>query len=278
MDNSRRKFLKIAGLSAIAGIGAPTAFNSLLKGEVQASTTAGEAGGHGAATAPTGKRYGFVIDTTKFIEDNDLAQRCINACHSIHNVPDFGKDNKKDEIKWIWTETFAHAFPDHSQYKRNEAMHALPVLTLCNHCDNPPCVRACPTKATFKNADGIVMMDFHRCIGCRFCMAACPYGARSFNWRNPREMNADGSYKFIKNPNAEFPTRMRGVVEKCTLCNERLAEGKEPACVEASRPSGGMVFGDLNDPYSEINQVLKEKFTIQRKPALGTLPSIFYII
>jgi molybdopterin-containing oxidoreductase family iron-sulfur binding subunit len=71
---------------------------------------------------------------------------------------------------------------------------------------------------------------------------------------------------------------MRGVVEKCTLCNERLAEGKEPACVEASRPSGGMVFGDLNDPYSEINQVLKEKFTIQRKPALGTLPSIFYII
>jgi Fe-S-cluster-containing dehydrogenase component len=245
---------------------------------VQASTTAGEAGGHGAATAPTGKRYGFVIDTTKFIEDNDLAQRCINACHSIHNVPDFGKDNKKDEIKWIWTETFAHAFPDHSQYKRNEAMHALPVLTLCNHCDNPPCVRACPTKATFKNADGIVMMDFHRCIGCRFCMAACPYGARSFNWRNPREMNADGSYKFIKKPNAEFPTRMRGVVEKCTLCNERLAEGKEPACVEASRPSGGMVFGDLNDPYSEINQVLKEKFTIQRKPALGTLPSIFYII
>jgi len=269
MDNSRRKFLKIAGLSAIAGIGAPTAFNSLLKGEVQASTTGEAAAESGEAAATTGKRYGFLIDNRKFAEDKDLAQRCINACHSIHNVPDFG--NKKDEIKWIWVESFEHAFPEHSQYKRSEELESLPVMTLCNHCDNPPCVRACPTKATFKNqANGIVMMDFHRCIGCRFCMAACPYGARSFNWRDPRP--------FIKHENPEFPTRMRGVVEKCTMCPERLAEGKEPACVEAARPSGAMVFGDLNDPDSEISRILKEKFTIQRKPALGTHPSIFYII
>jgi Fe-S-cluster-containing dehydrogenase component len=268
MDNSRRKFLKIAGLSAIAGIGAPTAFNSLLKGEAQASTTEEEAG-NGEAVASSGIRYGFVIDTRKFEEDKDLGQRCINACHSIHNVPDFG--NKKDEIKWVWVESFEHVFPDHSQYKRNEELERLPILTLCNHCDNPPCVRACPTKATFKNeANGIVMMDFHRCIGCRFCMAACPYGARSFNWRDPRP--------FIKHVNPEFPTRMRGVVEKCTMCPERLAEGKEPACVEASRPSGAMFFGDLNDPNSEVSKVLKEKFTIQRKPELGTHPSIFYII
>lgn len=272
MDNSRRKFLKIAGLTAIAGIGAPTAFNSLLKGEVHASSgepaAAGHGGGHAAVAAPAGKRYGFVIDVQKFVDNKDLARTCINACHTVHNVPDFG--NKKDEIKWLWTETYAHAFPDASQYMRNEALHSMPILTLCNHCDNPPCVRACPTKATFRNPDGIIMMDFHRCIGCRFCMAACPYGARSFNWRDPRP--------FVKNENPEYPTRMRGVVEKCTMCYERLAEGKMPACAEVSQGTGAIVFGDLNDPASEVSKVLKEKFTIQRKPSLGTKPSVFYII
>jgi len=271
MDNSRRKFLKIAGLTAIAGIGAPTAFNSLLKGEVHASTaTEGcyPAAEHGVVTATSGKRLGFVIDTKKFAADRDLSKRCIEACHSIHNVPDFG--NKKDEIKWIWVENYEHAFPDNSQQKVSEEVEKLPIMTLCNHCQNPPCVRACPTQATFKNAEGATMMDFHRCIGCRFCMAACPYGARSFNWRDPRP--------FIKKENPEFPTRMRGVVEKCLMCYERLAEGKLPACVEVAQPAGAMFFGDLNDPSSEISQVLKEKFTIQRKPSLGTKPSIFYII
>jgi len=267
MDNSRRKFLKIAGLTAIAGIGAPSAFNSLFKGEVQASTGA-EAGVSEPVARSTGKQLGFVIDTRKFAEDRGLAQRCIDACHSIHNVPDFG--NKKDEIKWLWVENYEHAFPDNSQQKVSEEVEKLPILTLCNHCANPPCVRACPTQATFKNADGAVLMDFHHCIGCRFCMAACPYGARSFNWR--------GSRASLKNENPEFPTRMRGVVEKCLMCYERLAEGLLPACVEVSRPAGAMFFGDLNDPGSEVSQVLKGQFTIQRKPSLGTRPSIFYII
>lgn len=275
MDNSRRKFLKIAGLSAIAGIGAPTAFNGLLKGDAFASS-APSGGSHGSDKAPEGKRYGFVFDVRRFAQNKDLAQRCINACHSTHNVPDFG--NSKDEIKWIWAETFEHAFPSHSHYKKNEQLHDMPIMTLCNHCDNPPCVRACPTQATFKNPDGLVLMDFHRCIGCRFCMAACPYGARSFNWRSPRELDANGNYKYIKNPNPEFPTRMRGVVEKCNMCAERLAEGKIPACVEAARPSNAIIFGDLNDPDSQVSKVLESNFTIQRKPALGTKPSIFYII
>jgi len=268
MDNSRRNFLKIAGLTAIAGIGAPTAFNSLLKGEARAGMA--EEGGAGEAAAAAGKRYGFVIDTKKFAEDQGLAQKCIDVCHSIHNVPNFGADDKKDMVKWIWVENFEHAFPEHSQYKVSEEVEKIPVMTLCNHCDNPPCVRACPTQATFKNPDGIVMMDFHRCIGCRFCMAACPYGARSFNWRDPRP--------FIKTLNPDYPTRMRGVVEKCLMCYERLAENKIPACVEVSQEAGGMFFGDLNDPDSEVSKLLKEKFTIQRKPALGTRPSIFYII
>jgi molybdopterin-containing oxidoreductase family iron-sulfur binding subunit len=281
MDNSRRKFLKIAGLSAIAGIGAPTAFSNLLQGEALASAPTG--GGHGRKKTVTGKRYGLVIDVQKFAEDHALAQRCITACHTTHNVPDFGNNrdgskNTKDEIKWLWRETYEHAFPDHSHYKKNHQLEELPIMTLCNHCDNPPCVRACPTQATFKSADGIVMMDFHRCIGCRFCMAACPYGARSFNWRNPRELDANGDYKYIKNPNPAFPTRMRGVVEKCNLCSERLAEGLLPACVEAAGASNAIIFGDLNNPTAPISRVLQEKFTIQRKPALGTMPSVFYII
>ncbi|MDH3392581.1 MAG: 4Fe-4S dicluster domain-containing protein [Desulfobulbaceae bacterium] len=276
MDSKRRKFLKIAGLGAIAGVTAPMAFNSLLKGEAFASGGHGHEEAHGSShgsTAPKGKQYGLVVDVQKFADQPGLGQKCVHACHSLHNVPDYG--NKKDEIKWIWIEKYENAFTEHSHYKRNEALHKMPIMTLCNHCANPPCVRACPTQATFKNKDGIVMMDYHRCIGCRFCMAACPYGARSFNWRDPRGSNQLGK-PFIKRINPDYPTRMRGVVEKCTLCNERLAHGQLPACVDAS--NGAMIFGDLNDPGSEINKVLNEKFTIQRKPSAGTSPSIFYII
>ncbi|MCD6389603.1 MAG: 4Fe-4S dicluster domain-containing protein [Desulfobulbaceae bacterium] len=286
MDNKRRKFLKIAGLSAVAGIGAPAALNMLMKGNVQASSSHGhgddhgggheEAKGHGAhqKEVKLGKRYGMVIDVHKFNHTPGLVQKCIDACHDTFNVPDIG--NKKDEVKWIWEEPFAHAFPEHSHYKKNTELHHLSFLVTCNHCDSPPCVRACPTQATFKNEDGIVMMDFHRCIGCRFCMAACPYGSRSFNWRDPRGMK-DGK-PFIKKVNPEFPTRMRGVVEKCNFCAGRLKKGLLPKCVEATGDTKAMVFGDLNDPNSEVSKVLKSRFTIQRKPALGTKPSVFYII
>jgi len=280
MDIKRRKFLKLAGLSAVAGIGAPSAFNMLLRGEVSASEgkPSGHGGGEGhGAVSTTRYRYGIVIDVRKFASIKGLAGKCIKACHTIHNVPNYG--NKKDEIKWVWVESYEHAFPEHSQYKRNERLHKLPILTMCNHCDNPPCVRACPTQATFKNKEnGIIMMDYHRCIGCRFCMAACPYGARSFNWRNPREKDSQGRYRFLEHINPDYPCRMRGVVEKCTLCVERIERGKIPACVEATGNTGAMIFGDLNDPNSRISKVLRETFTIQRKPAVGTHPSLFYII
>jgi molybdopterin-containing oxidoreductase family iron-sulfur binding subunit len=167
---------------------------------------------------------------------------------------------------------YEKAFTEHSHYHRNAHLEESSFLVFCNHCDNPPCVRACPTKATFKRKDGIVAMDYHRCIGCRFCMAACPYGMRSFNWRDPRPFIDKTHY------NKEFPTRMRGVVEKCNFCVERLAKGLKPACVEACGNTGGLTFGNLNDPHSEIRKVLESNYTIQRKPALGTHPSLFYII
>ena len=144
-----------------------------------------------------------------------------------------------------------------------------PFVVFCNHCDRPPCVRVCPTQATWKREDGIVMMDWHRCIGCRYCMAACPYGSRSFNWQDPRP--------FIRNLTAEFPTRSRGVVEKCTFCAERLAVGKAPACVAACEP-GALVFGDLEDPGSELRKVLSTNFTLRRKAELGTIPEVYYIV
>ncbi len=282
MDVKRRKFLKIAGLSAVAGLAAPSAFNSLLKGgEAVASEEphrGGSAEGEGEGSPKAkGIQYGMVIDLQVLAANKGLAAKCSHACNVDHNIPQYG--NPKDEIKWIWTDDYEHSFPEHSQYKRNESLEKLPVLLLCNHCANPPCVRACPTKATFKNDKGVVMMDYHRCIGCRFCMAACPYGARSFNWRRPREKDANGNYKFFPDGvNMKFPMRMRGVVEKCNFCAKRLSEGKLPSCVAACGDTKAIVFGDINDPNSEIARILEARYTIQRKPAAGTEPSVFYII
>lgn len=279
MDIKRRNFLKIAGISTIAGIGAPAALEALLKGEVPSSALAAGGGGH-AVEAPTGTRWGILINQRTFAENPGLAQKAIAACHQTHNVPDF--QNKKDEIKWIWETGYENAFPNESQEFRNEEVHNNKIIVMCNHCDNPSCVRACPTKATYKQADGVVAMDYHRCIGCRFCMAACPFGSRSFNWRDPRGKDEKTGRFFIdrKNFNPDFPTRMRGVVEKCNLCVERLAKNQKPRCVEVCEEAGtnAMVFGDLNDAHSEIREVLRTNFTIQRKPELGTKPSIFYIV
>jgi molybdopterin-containing oxidoreductase family iron-sulfur binding subunit len=128
----------------------------------------------------------------------------------------------------------------------------------------------CPTGATWKREeDGIVMMDLHRCIGCRYCMAACPYGARSFNWVDPRPHVAD--------LNPDFPTRTQGVVEKCNFCSERLAKGQLPACVEACTEKA-LMFGDVNDPKSEIRQVLAKSYTLRRRAELGTGPNVYYLI
>lgn len=262
MENSRRTFLKIAGISAL-GLSAKPVFNAFAVSEEHGEKK--EAKVIQKKGALTAKRWAMVIDTTKFKSAKDL-EPIIEACHKIHNIPVF--ENKRHEIKWIWEEEFKHAFPDLENEHINDRIKSLPFLVLCNQCQDAPCVRACPTKATFKQEDGIVAMDFHRCIGCRFCMAACPYGSRSFNFRDPRP--------FIKETNKKFPTRMKGVVEKCNFCSELLAEGKQPACVEAS--GGALVFGDLDDPESKVRKLLKSNYTIRRKTALGTGPAIYYIV
>ena len=276
MDTKRRKFLKMAGFTALAGLSAPVAVKLTSTPAFASSSAAGHnapaeeghgAGGHGKAA--TGVRLGMVIDMRKFYGKPELLDKAIAACNKVHNIPQI--DSKKSEIKWIWKTPFANAFVDQSDYHSSETVLNNDFLVLCNHCDEPPCVRVCPTKATYRlDTNGVIAMDYHRCIGCRFCMMACPYGARSFNWEDPRP--------HIKVYNAQFPTRLRGVVEQCTCCEERVALGQDPACVEAVKDIGAIVFGDLNDPNSEIRKVLAKENTIQRSASYGTKPSVFYIV
>jgi len=272
MSMDRRKFLKVAGISSILGFGASAASARNYagqKGLVPPQVDANK-------DALTAKRWAMVVDMSKFKTDEDY-KKVISACHTTHNVPDFrnadGSVDRKMEIKWIWKAPYERTFPGQDNKYMSEHMKDMPFLVLCNHCDNPPCVRVCPTKATFKLQDGITMQDMHRCIGCRFCMAACPYGSRSFNWVDPR--TASNLKPDV--PNREYPTRSKGVVEKCTFCSERLQAGKLPACVEAA-PAGGILFGDMEDPNSDVRKIVTNKYTIRRKPDLGTGPAVYYLI
>jgi len=206
-----------------------------------------------------GKRWAMTIDLRACADGCD---DCISACHRIHNVPDIPDVTRK--IRWIWTSPYEALFPEAQDYR----MKGSDVLALCNHCEEPPCVSVCPVKATFRRADGIVMMDYHRCIGCRYCMAACPYGARSFNWQDPRP--------FIGKIDPGYPTRTKGVVEKCNFCEERLARGLIPACVEACKK--GLAFGDLSDERSQVRRLLSSRAALRRKAYLGTRPKVFYLI
>ncbi len=266
MDNNRRTFLKVAGAAALAGISAP-AVSKLAQAsghDAEAHKTGHAAhAAHGGGEDNSGKiRYGMVVDMRKLYGRPDIQEKMRLACNRVHNIPEYG--DPKNEIKWIWSAPFDEGFPEHSAYHRADVEKENDVILMCNHCDDPPCVRVCPTKATFKmEHNGIVAMDYHRCIGCRFCMMGCPYGARSFNWFDPRPHIKTGI-------NPDFPTRMRGVVEKCNFCADRLALGENPACLEAAKEVGALTFGDLNDPDSEICKVLAENPTIQRKP--------FYIV
>lgn len=259
MGIDRRRFITIAGLTALGAFSKKTLGDSLTTEIIKPGTLPEE-------NALIGHRWAMVIDIRKCIKEEGCT-KCVDACHDEHNVPQF--NNPKDEIKWIWKESYEQAFPMQEQEYIDEALKEAPVLVMCNHCDNPPCVRVCPTKSTWKRDDGIVMMDMHRCIGCRYCVAACPYGSRSFNWRDPRP--------FIKNMNRDFPTRTRGVVEKCNFCAERLARGLMPKCVEACLEKA-LVFGDLENTESEVRALLQSNYAIRRKPSLGTNPEVYYLV
>lgn len=263
---SRRDFLKETTAAAL-GLGA----------SLPLVTTACTGSDQSHGGAPSEKQWAMVIDLEKAVRE-DVREACARACIRAHNIPVL--DDPEERIHWIWDEEYQHVFPDQVHDRLPEATMTAPVLVLCNQCTNPPCVRVCPTQATWKReSDGIVMMDMHRCIGCRYCMAACPYGSRSFNWRDPRpyvETDADGNFL------SEFPTRTRGVVEKCNFCAERLRDGLLPACVEAANEipgaEGVLAFGDLSDPASDVSRILSSRRTISRRVGLGTGPNVFYLV
>lgn len=256
MPLNRRDFLKMSGIAVAGLLVAKPLLDSVTHAKVAADSK--------SVVPKSKKRLALAFDVNA-CKAEDGCQICINACDYLHNIPHFGEP--KDQIKWIWTASYESTF---GEAPVDQNMAKKPFIVLCNECDNPPCVRVCPTQATFKREeDGVVVVDEHRCIGCRYCMAACPYGSRSFNWRDPRP--------FIKNINPDFPTRERGVVEKCDMCMERLAVGLIPACVLVC-PEKAFLFGDMNDPNSEIYKTLHSKYSIRRKPELGTDPQVYYLM
>lgn len=223
--------------------------------------------------------WAMVIDHQKCVG----CGACIVSCKNENNVP--------EGINWSYkiTETTG-TFP-------NVRFHYIP--TLCNHCENAPCVRGCPTQALHKVEGGITMHDPDKCIGCRYCIANCPYGVIAYNWRkphgywrgeetliegctsSPREMVEKTGGKDIPyyNPEREATlagVRPVGVVEKCTFCEHRVKEGLLPHCVEAC-PADARIFGDLDDPNSEVNKLINKYKPYRLKEHLGTKPKVFYI-
>lgn len=259
MAETRRDFLKELGAAAVAGCTLPVLDPARWL--------------HPANALPT--QWAMVIDL-ELCRRDDVRQACTEACRREHNVPLI--PDPEERVDWIWTEERQHVFSDLMHDHTAPDVREAPVLVLCNHCTKPPCVKVCPTGATWKRpSDGIVMMDMHRCIGCRYCMAACPYGARSFNWRDPRPYVArDANGK----PVSDYPTRTTGVVEKCTFCAERIRKGQEPACVEAVRSVPGaadaLTFGDVTDPQSRVSRLLRDEPTLARMVHLGTGPNVYY--
>jgi molybdopterin-containing oxidoreductase family iron-sulfur binding subunit len=158
----------------------------------------------------------------------------------------------------------------------------------CQHCENAACVKVCPVSATYKReSDGLVLVDYSRCIGCRYCVTACPYGVRSFNWQEPQQIPSDFPLGYqsdhidpdpASGPNrlVYTPKRPKGVVEKCTFCVERIDQGQEPVCVEVC-PARARIFGDLNDPNSQVSQMIQGSGAFNLSPEVGTKPSVFFI-
>jgi tetrathionate reductase subunit B len=212
-----------------------------------------------AQARPTGEgaspkvRWGMLIDTSACESGCDA---CVRACNDENGLAaPQASVNERQRPQWIRKVTL-------HQVSTGRQVSA-PMM--CQHCAQPPCVDVCPTGASFKRADGIVLVDRHACIGCRYCMMACPYKARSF------------VHEPLSNQKPHAP-RGQGCVESCTLCVHRVDRGQQPACVEACAAAGrgALLFGDLNDPQSAISRRVRELASVQLRADLGLDPGVRY--
>lgn len=198
-------------------------------------------------------RYAMVIDLARCI----ACQACAIACKMETNVPDTTPETFQKR-KMSFRSRVVPLVRDGSP------ADLYPIL--CNQCDNPPCVAACPTGATYRRADGIVLINWDKCIGCRYCMAACPY--------DMRYLVLGEEPKDYQNP--DLPRPKQGKVDKCTFCAHLVDRGMEPACVTAC-PAGARIFGDLNNPNSPVSRLLAAREAFALKPGFGTKPMVSYL-
>lgn len=212
--------------------------------------------------------FGYALNISKC----KGTRRCVEACVAENN------QSRDLQIQYIRVLELTHGNMDlvHSDgyfsadNVPRKGKYYLPIQ--CMQCHNPPCVKACPIEATWLERDGVVVVDYNWCIGCRYCMTACPYWARRFNWNDPElpaeQINPDTHYLSNR-------PRVVGVMEKCTFCLQRTRKGRLPACLEAC-PTGARVFGNLLDPDSDIRYVLENKTVFRLKEDLGTEPKFWY--
>jgi len=220
--------------------------------------------------AETGTLWGYGLDLSRCIG----CRRCVYACVKENN-----QSRVKPQLQWIRVIRLKKGslinLENAEHYYNPETVPEpgfmyMPVQ--CQQCENPPCVRVCPVNATWKEPDGIVVVDYNWCIGCRYCMAACPYKGRVFNWTEPNlpavELNSEVHYLGNR-------PRMKNVVEKCTFCVQRVRQGRYPACVEIC-PTGTRKFGNLLDPNSEIRYLIENKRVFRLKEDFNTEPKFYY--
>ena len=201
-------------------------------------------------------RFVLVISTDRCVG----CQTCTTACKMQNNIP----------MGMVWTRTLTEGSTTVAGAQGTWPYLSRTFLAVgCQYCENPACMKVCPTGATYKDNKGRVEIDYDRCIGCRMCMGACPYNARVFNWNEPVR-DPDFNYG-----DARVPVRPKGVMEKCTLCKERTDSGDKPMCVVCC-PTHARVFGDLDDPESEASVLARNKKAYRLLEEKGTKPQVLY--
>ncbi|WP_198263360.1 sulfate reduction electron transfer complex DsrMKJOP subunit DsrO [sulfur-oxidizing endosymbiont of Gigantopelta aegis] len=236
VTSSRRNFI----FGTVAAAGATIAPGMMLYQTANAARSLDK-------PASSNVRWGMLVDTTKDVDWN----KCVEACnkeHGLGNETESRDDQKTQYIRVV-------------DVKNKGTGYSMSLPVMCQHCESAPCVDVCPTGASMKREDGIVLVDRHRCIGCRYCMMACPYKARSF------------VHETLTNQ-AESTPRGKGCVESCNMCVNRIDKGLQPACVEAS--DGGIIFGDLNDAESPISKILAKQGGKQIRADLKLNTGVYY--